>query len=290
MVQNVASTKCSDAYCHSVASFKTGAPRTWRRKIYYKTANSARARAGLTRCSGSSDPAQPDSDSRPDEALQDWRSFRAHLVALERVNTELTAELASEPVNQPTWVHELTQPEAGCLLLAKLESMGTFTHAVILLCQHDAMGSSGFIVNMPLPYKMLDVSSELQLADTLQKTQIFHGGPCSRSAANVLHTYSNIQGATCIVEGLYVGGLEDINKLARMGQIQAENLQVLVGCAAWNPGQLRNEMWLGTWHVLAASSNILHECLFGRSNKDQIAHRDQVWHKLLRQAGIEQAS
>ena len=70
---------------------------------------------------------------------------------------------------------------------------------------------------------------------------------------------------SCCQQGLYVGGLEDINKLARVGQIQADDLQVLVGCAAWNPGQLRNEMWLGAWHVLAASNNILHECLFGES-------------------------
>ena len=64
-------------------------------------------------------------------------------------------------------------------------------------------------------------------------------------------------------QGLHVGGLEDINRLLRLGQIQADNIQVLVGCAAWTPGQLRNEIWLGCWHVLAASNSVLHECLFG---------------------------
>ena len=70
------------------------------------------------------------------QALQDWRCFRANLVALERANFALTVELASSSKKQPAWVHELTQPEAGCLLLAKLESMGTFTYAAVLLCQH----------------------------------------------------------------------------------------------------------------------------------------------------------
>ena len=70
------------------------------------------------------------------QALQDWRCFRANLVALERANSALTVELANSSKKQPAWVHELTQPEAGCLLLAKLESMGTFTHAAVLLCQH----------------------------------------------------------------------------------------------------------------------------------------------------------
>lgn len=67
-------------------------------------------------------------------------------------------------------------------------------------------------------------------------------------------------------QGLHVGGLEEINRLLRQGQIQADDVQVLFGCAAWNPGQLANEIWLGCWHVLAASSDVLHECLFGEAS------------------------
>ena len=36
--------------------------------------------------------------------------------------------------------------------------------------------------------------------DNLQEKQLFNGGPCSTSAANVLHTCSRVQGATQIVE------------------------------------------------------------------------------------------
>lgn len=72
-----------------------------------------------------------------------------------------------------------------------------------------------------------------------------------------------LQSVTWSKQGLHVGGLEDSNRLSRLGQIQADDVQVLVGCAAWSPGQLRNEIWLGCWHVLAASSDVLHECLFG---------------------------
>ena len=64
-------------------------------------------------------------------------------------------------------------------------------------------------------------------------------------------------------QGLHVGGLEDVNRLSRLGQIEMGNVQVLVGCTAWNPGQLQKEIWLGCWHVLAASNDVLHECLFG---------------------------
>lgn len=60
-----------------------------------------------------------------------------------------------------------------------------------------------------------------------------------------------------------MGGLEDVNQKARLGQLSPGNLQLLIGCAAWSPGQLHGEIQAGCWHVLAASSNMLHECVFG---------------------------
>lgn len=62
-------------------------------------------------------------------------------MALERANSALTVELSNSSKVRPCWVHELTQPEAGCLLVAKLESMGTFTHTAVLLCQHGTSNS-----------------------------------------------------------------------------------------------------------------------------------------------------
>lgn len=70
------------------------------------------------------------------------------------------------------------------------------------------------------------------------------------------------------VQALYLGGLEDINRLSGLGRLQAEQTQILVGCAAWTPGQLHNEVWAGCWHVLAASSNFLHDCVFGKMHEE----------------------
>lgn len=231
-----------------------------------------------------SDEPQPDPDAN---ALNDWRTFRAHLVALEKANSALTAELSSNTVPQPVWVHELTLPEKGCLLLGRLRGMGQFTHAVVLLCEHDSLGSSGFIINMSLPQQLLDLSTELEVADALRHKQVYYGGPCSRGNANVLHACSEVQGAIQIVEALYLGGLEDINRLSGLGRLQAEQTQILVGCAAWTPGQLHNEVWAGCWHVLAASSNFLHDCVFGQHMCSQAEQKHEMWIKILAQAGID---
>lgn len=124
--------------------------------------------------------AQPEPDADLSKALTDWRSFRAQLVALEQTNSALTAELSTVPDASSFWVHELSLPEKGCLLLGRMECMGQFTNAVILLCQHDSLGSSGFIINMPLPQKLLDLSTEVALAEELQDKEVYYGGPCSR--------------------------------------------------------------------------------------------------------------
>ncbi|KAA6426697.1 MAG: hypothetical protein FRX49_03807 [Trebouxia sp. A1-2] len=172
----------------------------------------------LPRSQCKSNEAQPDPDANLSEALTDWRSFRAHLVALEQTNSALKAELAGKSVDSPVWAHELTLPEKGCLLLAREEGMGQFTNAAVLLCQHDSLGSSGFIINMPLPRHLQDLSTKVALAEELQDKQVYYGGPCDRGTANIIHCCSELEGATQIIEGLYLGGFESVNNLFRLGQ------------------------------------------------------------------------
>lgn len=229
--------------------------------------------------------AQPDAAPTPNE-LTDWRSFRAHLVALERTSSALTEKLAQKPADHKAWAHELGLPEKGCLLLGRREDMAEFTHTVVLLCQHDSIGSSGFVINMPLPRHIIDASIELELSDNLRGRQVCYGGPCRTNSANLLHTCDEVKGATEIIQALYVGGLEDVNKKSRLGQLVQGQMQLLIGCAAWSPGQLQSEVQAGCWHVVAASSNLLHDCLFGEQEADTVQHRDQIWQKVLKKAGI----
>ena len=65
------------------------------------------------------------------------------------------------------------------------------------------------------------------------------------------------------LQGLYLGGFESVNNLFRLGQVDTQQAQILVGCSAWMPGQLQDEMRAGCWYVIAASSHFLHECIFG---------------------------
>ena len=68
----------------------------------------------------------------------------------------------------------------------------------------------------------------------------------------------------CCLQALYLGGFDSINKLLRLGKVQTDEAQVLVGCSAWTAGQLHDEVRAGCWYVLAASSSFLQECIFGK--------------------------
>lgn len=46
--------------------------------------------------------------------------------------------------------------------------------------------------------------------DDLQGRRLFNGGPCSTSAANVLHTCDKVQGATEIVEVAFLLSLANL--------------------------------------------------------------------------------
>ena len=53
--------------------------------------------------------------------------------------------------------------------------------------------------------------------DNLQEKQLFNGGPCSTSAANVLHICDNVQGATQIVEVAFLLSLADLALVQSQG-------------------------------------------------------------------------
>ena len=65
------------------------------------------------------------------------------------------------------------------------------------------------------------------------------------------------------MQGLYHGGLEHVNTMARLGKLHPHQAQLVIGCAGWDPGQLAAEVQAGCWVVLAASDQILKACVFG---------------------------
>ena len=95
-----------------------------------------------------------DDDEAPPEISEDFRDFRARLIA--RTKGEGLTEAGDEKAVAEGWAYETPLLEAGCLLLGGTEQdfgfglrQQYFHKCVLLLTQHDEFFTRGVIVNRP---------------------------------------------------------------------------------------------------------------------------------------------
>lgn len=202
----------------------------------------------------------PDMDMPP-VLVQDWRAFRARLVAMESGQAARAASL--QLGREERWAHVLAQPERGCLLVARPRpGLGMFANTVILLLEHDDReGSSGLVINMPTPLLISNLGLEEDIADAFRQCPLFIGGPVTKNLLHVLHARRDVEGALEIIEGVFAGGVESASELVRRGEASPKDFMLLSGYSGWGPGQLQQELRSGTWIPVAASQAVIMDCL-----------------------------
>jgi hypothetical protein len=173
----------------------------------------------------------PDLDTPP-VLVQDWRAFRARLVAMQSGQTARAASM--QLGREERWAHVLTQPERGCLLVARpREGLGMFKNTVILLLEHDdGEGSSGLVINMPTPLLVSQLGLEEDIAESFRQCPLFIGGPVTKNLLHVLHGRRDVEGALEIIEGVFAGGVESAAELVRRREADPREFMLL---ASSNP-------------------------------------------------------
>jgi hypothetical protein len=63
--------------------------------------------------------------------------------------------------------------------------------------------------------------------------------------------------------GVYAGGIESAGDLVQTGRARPDDFRLLAGYTGWGAAQLRQEVADGAWWVVAASSELIKECLKG---------------------------
>lgn len=139
-------------------------------------------------------------------------------------------------------------PAAGDFLVAsELLTDPNFAGTVILLCEHDAEGSLGLVLNRPLSVQLPELLPDV---DLLQCDAAVHwGGPVKADALHALKDGSPGPDAAEVYPGLAFGGqLEDL--IAAWAEGIA--VRFYLGYAGWGPQQLLDELGEGAWHVVRA--------------------------------------
>ena len=171
------------------------------------------------------------------------------------------------------------QLQKGTLLIASPEvEMGLFFRGVLLVCEHNASGSFGILINKPmdvdLPEDVLNLSSISN-----PRVQIRAGGPVQTNQMMLLHTNPDpSQQVLTICEGVYLGG--NLQFLQEM--LLDENgpyIHLCFGYAGWTPGQLEREFLDGSWMIHSGSVEYIFKTPY-----------EQLWRQLLLDMGGKYAS
>jgi putative transcriptional regulator len=141
-----------------------------------------------------------------------------------------------------------------------------FGGTVIYLCEHNADGALGVIINKPTDMTMdvllerIDLSSQPILHPlALGQKPVMFGGPVQVERGFVLHTphgaYSSIMKVT---DEIALTTSKDVLEAVASGR-GPERLLVTLGCAGWSAGQLEEEIARNGWLTVGADPGIIFD-------------------------------
>ena len=145
---------------------------------------------------------------------------------------------------------------------------------MVLICQHDAEGAVGLVVNRPAGGMLGDLLLE-DLPDALREQPVFVGGPVQPSAFSYLHAEDYLPEANVMPNVSLGHSLEAFVELAE-GLLGQRQLRVFAGYSGWSPGQLEDEMARESWLTHPASLDLVFNI-----------PPDELWRHILMQKGIK---
>ena len=157
----------------------------------------------------------------------------------------------------------------GQLLLDSGQLRGSFfQRTVVLICQHDAEGAFGLVLNRDTGTSAGDMIVA-DLPEALKKCRVFLGGPVQPSALSFLHSDAFIADAN-VLPNLSLG--HSLDNLAEIGESfsPTQKIKMFAGYAGWSPGQLEDEIKRDAWLTHPASLELVFD-----------ENPDRLWQKIL---------
>ena len=140
------------------------------------------------------------------------------------------------------------KPKKGHLLIAEPSIIGdtSFNRSVILLADHTAEGSIGFILNKTLDYTLKDL-----VPTTVADFKVYNGGPVEQDNLYFIHKVPDlIPESIEISEGIFWGGdFDTALSMINMGKINPSDIRFFLGYSGWEPNQLEKELESNSWIV-----------------------------------------
>ena len=137
-----------------------------------------------------------------------------------------------------------------------------FSQTVTCMCEHNAAGALGFIVNRIHPLltgRELFDDLNIETNDAIDTLKVYLGGPVQPSGVFILHGPPfDWQGCMPVTPWCGLSNTRDILEAIARGE-GPESVLILLGCAGWGPLQLDNEIHDNAWLTCPVSQEILFD-------------------------------
>ncbi len=138
-----------------------------------------------------------------------------------------------------------------------------FGRTVTYICEHNAEGAMGIVLNHPLELSVSDLLTQLDIAHDGQcwqaKQAVVAGGPVQPDRGFILHTpKAGYSSSVAVSDEVMITTSQDI--LADLASANApERFLLALGYAGWTAGQLEQEIADNSWLVLPASALVMFD-------------------------------
>lgn len=137
-----------------------------------------------------------------------------------------------------------------------------FYHSVTYICEHNAEGALGLVVNRPLDMQLGEILQHVHVEDAeleARQMPVHLGGPVQQDRGFVLHEPLGDWEATLRVTDR-IGITSSLDILHAIARNQGpERALVMLGYAGWGAGQLEQEMADNAWLSGPADPEILFQ-------------------------------
>jgi len=140
-----------------------------------------------------------------------------------------------------------------------------FNSTVTLICEHNAEGALGIVINRPMNLNLAGLLEQLSLDqsdESAASSPVLDGGPVGRMRGFVLHnSQGTFESSVAVSPGIQLTLSRDVLDAMAAGSGPDKAL-VALGYAGWDAGQLEQEMLHNTWLNVPANPEIIFDVPF----------------------------
>lgn len=132
-----------------------------------------------------------------------------------------------------------------------------FSRTVVLICEHQPVGSFGLVLNQPMNLLLSDIvpaAPDLQLP-------VLCGGPVANDTLHFIHRRPDLLQDSIRLKGdiAWNGDFFQIIHYLKSGKLEEADILFFLGYSGWGEGQLQHELQEKTWITSDISNSLLFE-------------------------------